>query len=416
MIPVEVLETWLMLSGNQEKESPTMQRRHPHINRFDSDCEERARAVLLGATNSWFPITVSVLAIPTEEDPLIQCINDGWEHFHILETKDQLDTILRVLISASLLPGIERFDSNDIWQAIEDKKEGRTSSTVEAEEIKGPEWEIFTKDPPPNDWPYFKSRKVPVPDSYQHWIESVLLVERLREVNALLGFTRIEAPEETQDPDKRPPRASLSKHDPTWVPVTDVHGEGIFIRFKEEVVKAWEEDDTVKERLKMLLEGHRGWRNERKLDPEEGFPRGRYVMLHTLSHILIRELALECGYNAASIRERIYAEDDGVDPQAGILLYTAAADSDGTLGGLVSLGEPDNLKRLLEQALERIALCSSDPLCAEHVPKKIVLFMLQHVMPVVSSLKLHVSGTIAISIAHYWFPPSKQVLNPFFQS
>ena len=74
----------------------------------------------------------------------------------------------------------------------------------------------------------------------------------------------------------------------------------------------------------MLLEGHRGWRNERKLDPEEGFPRGRYVMLHTLSHILIRELALECGYNAASIRERIYAEDDGVDPQAGILLYTTS--------------------------------------------------------------------------------------------
>ena len=68
----------------------------------------------------------------------------------------------------------------------------------------------------------------------------------MREVNALLGFTRIEAPEETQDPDKRPPRASLSKHDPTWVPVMDVHGEGIFIRFKEEVVKAWEEDDTVK--------------------------------------------------------------------------------------------------------------------------------------------------------------------------
>ena len=77
------------------------------------------------------------------------------------------------------------------------------------------------------------------------------------------------------------------------------------------------------------------------------------------------------------------------------------------------LGEPDNLKRLLEQALERIALCSSDPFVLNMYPKKIVLFMLQHVLPVVSSLKLHVSGTIAISIAHYWFPPSKQVLNPF---
>ena len=63
-------------------------------------------------------------------------------------------------------------------------------------------------------------------------------------------------------------------------------------------------------------------------------------MLHTLSHLLIRELALECGYNAASIRERIYADTEGDQQQAGILIYTAAADSDGTLGGLVELGQP----------------------------------------------------------------------------
>lgn len=87
-------------------------------------------------------------------------------------------------------------------------------------------------------------------------------------------------------------------------------------------------------------------------------------MLHTLSHLLIRELALECGYNAASIRERIYAEGD----QAGILIYTAAADSDGTLGGLVELGKPENLGRLLRQALTRARICSSDPICSEHDP------------------------------------------------
>jgi hypothetical protein len=93
-------------------------------------------------------------------------------------------------------------------------------------------------------------------------------------------------------------------------------------------------------------------------------------MLHTLSHLLIRELALECGYNAASIRERIYADTSGLRPQAGILIYTAAADSDGTLGGLVDLGKPENLGRLLEQALNRSKICSSDPLCSEHDPEK----------------------------------------------
>ena len=84
---------------------------------------------------------------------------------------------------------------------------------------------------------------------------------------------------------------------------------------------------------------------------------------------MIRELALESGYSAASVRERIYAAGYGETPDvAGVLLYTAAPDSDGTLGGLVELGKPDNLGRLIKQALERASICASDPLCAEHHP------------------------------------------------
>jgi hypothetical protein len=120
----------------------------------------------------------------------------------------------------------------------------------------------------------------------------------------------------------------------------------------------------------MLRAGHAGWRNARQLDPNKGYPGIRYAMLHTLSHLLIRELALECGYNAASIRERIYANLEDESPMAGILLYTAAADSDGTLGGLVELGKPSNLGRLIQQALSRATVCSSDPLCSEHNPEQ----------------------------------------------
>ncbi len=120
-----------------------------------------------------------------------------------------------------------------------------------------------------------------------------------------------------------------------------------------------------------LWEAHRGWRTRRALPPEEGWPGERYVLLHSFAHALIRELALECGYTASSIRERIYAADghDGGETMAGVLLYTAAPDSEGTLGGLVSLGEPEHLEPLLRQALERAQLCSSDPLCAEHDPR-----------------------------------------------
>jgi hypothetical protein len=95
----------------------------------------------------------------------------------------------------------------------------------------------------------------------------------------------------------------------------------------------------------------------------------RYVLLHSFAHALLRELALECGYTASSIRERLYATGEDGDDMAGVLLYTAAPDSEGTLGGLVSLGEQEHLGPLLRQALERAQLCSSDPLCAEHDPR-----------------------------------------------
>jgi len=102
-------------------------------------------------------------------------------------------------------------------------------------------------------------------------------------------------------------------------------------------------------------------------NPDDGWPGARYILLHTLSHVLIREFALECGYGTASLKERLYVGSKE-RPMAGLLLYTAAPDSEGTLGGLVGLGHPENLGRLLRQALERAQLCTSDPLCAEHNP------------------------------------------------
>jgi hypothetical protein len=93
-------------------------------------------------------------------------------------------------------------------------------------------------------------------------------------------------------------------------------------------------------------------------------------MLHTFAHALIRQLAVEAGYSAASLRERIYSrnpEDPG-GPMAGLLIYTAATDSEGTLGGLVKQGEPNTLSRHIEAALETVALCASDPICAENLP------------------------------------------------
>jgi hypothetical protein len=150
-----------------------------------------------------------------------------------------------------------------------------------------------------------------------------------------------------------------------------VRGEGIFLRFREDAVLSWEAKDSVKSLEKEFFESHKHWRKLRKLDPiHEGFPGIRLVLLHSLAHALMRQIVLDCGYSSASIRERLYSRnrDEDRGPMAGILLYTAAPDSEGTLGGLVELGDPVSLGRHLKQAFESVRICASDPLCSEHTP------------------------------------------------
>ena len=145
----------------------------------------------------------------------------------------------------------------------------------------------------------------------------------------------------------------------------------MFLRFKESPLNAWCGKPEVKTLEDKFWRGHRQWRKLRKLTPEGAhFPGIRYVLLHSFSHALMRQLAMECGYTAASLRERLYCLPDGVDngPMAGVLIYTSATDSEGTLGGLVQLGDPVKLGYHVAQALEAMKLCASDPLCSEHEP------------------------------------------------
>lgn len=346
---------------------PGCRGRHPHLNRFEEDCVELPRAILLGATNGWFPVTLSVLAIPQTGSPLAQLVADGWNFFEDVESAVEAAGAVKMLKKSAQLPGIESFSGAQVWEAIEAHRRGDVGD--EEVDLKGPEWEVLTSTTPPTDYPHFMAKKVSVPTGLEKYVSRVVLLERLREVNALLGFTRVESPSEGSG-DDRAPRAPIGRTAPNWVPATQVHGEGIFIQFSESALAKWAGLPGVGKLEKRLRGGHRGWRTKRQLPPNEGFPGIRLVLLHTIAHLLIRELALECGYNAASIRERVYGDVEDDKSQAGILIYTAAADSDGTLGGLVDLGKPENLGRLLRQSLDRARICASDPLCAEHDPTK----------------------------------------------
>lgn len=281
--------------------------------------------------------------------------------------------ILKTMRKGGQLGDLAEFDPKDIFEAIQNLKKEASSpaASPEALDLKGPEWEVFSNPAPQSDWPDFMVKKENPPATFSKHIESVLLVEKLREVNALLGFTRIE-PLETGRAEDGCNRAPLWRGKAPWVPATEVRGEGIFIRFSSQQLEKWLSQKSIEERRDVLLKGHASWRRARLLcPPEDNFPGMLMILLHTFAHVLLRELALECGYNTASIRERIYASGDGKSADmAGVLLYTAAADSDGTLGGLVELGKKDNLDRLIKQALRRAQICSSDPLCAEHDPGK----------------------------------------------
>lgn len=351
---------------------PRCRGRHPHLRMFDTHCGETAKAMILGASNQWFPLTRSVLSIPPSKDPVAQVVAELWST--LVECEDQRDLEKQIKLAEKHnikdLLRLKHYKVMDVWAAIEARRAGHGGASEEAGDLLAPEWRVLSnpKDAPEGD--EFRVHEVAPPAKYAAQIERVVLAERLREVTALTGFTRVSSPD--WDPGAPPPSngAPITIGKPHWVPAAESRGEGLFIQLKETAVQAWEATAEASGRLRALEAGHERWRRRRNLDPYEGWREARFVLLHTLAHILINELALECGYSAASIRERIYSRpDDGTgEPMAGILLYTAAADSEGTLGGLVSLGEPGTLERLLDKALARARLCASDPLCAEHTP------------------------------------------------
>jgi hypothetical protein len=348
---------------------PKCRGRHPHLGRADAECNEKLRPVLLGASNSWFPVTLTVLAIPTKDDKLSQLLADKSDLFSDVGTQAELTLALKVLGKSGMLGELSDFKAEEIWEALERQRAGGAKDEA-TRDLKGPEWEAFTSEDPPQNWPDFMVARVEAPKGLASQFDYAVVAERLREVNALIGFTRVDPPDEAKEGGAPPPRAPLSNGGPEWIPATEVRGEGIFLRFSSQRVEEWLARPSVKDREATLLQGHKAFRVARKLaPPEEGFPGILFVLLHSFAHILIRELALECGYSAASVRERIYAAGPGQSPDiAGVLVYTAAPDSDGTLGGLAHLGQPDRLGDLVRAALARARICASDPLCAEHVP------------------------------------------------
>lgn len=345
------------------KMMPQCRGRHPHLGVTGEPCSEQLRTMVLGAANLWFSSSVSVLSLPSGGGSVNQLVYDNWAQLEAMPNRETLPYAMS--LSRELRGAFAGLDHDEIWAAIVARRDG--NEVDEISDVLGPEWSALTGASQNVNTTNFEAQPITPPASATGVVSGVTLVHRLRVVTALCGFTRIVSPEPGDPASLAPLEVTGS---PTWVPVVENRGEGVFIRLDETAVAAWERRASESPEMQALRRAHQEWRQIRNLDPSEGWPGERYVLLHSLSHVLINELAIECGYSSASIGERIYsrAPGEGPEPMAGILLYTSAPDSEGTLGGLVALGQPAELGPIIERALERAGLCSSDPLCADHEP------------------------------------------------
>lgn len=340
---------------------PMCRGRHPHLQIFEP-CGDPLRMIVLGASNLWFSVTASALHLP-QTGGLDQIVDDHWD---ILGAAPQV-ILAQIIAGMESLRELRDIPVDVVWHAIEKRREAKPGEPQGETDLLDAEWALLSS--PTTETQDEDFRAVPnsgVPLGYSNLLRQVVRVPRLREVQALLGFTRLNAPERRE---LRPQNLVQLRNGHTqWVPAVEKRGEGIFLEFDEARVTSWEIQAEQHPGVIALRAAYRTLMNSLGRSPDPNFPAARTLLLHTLSHLLIRQVSLDCGYSSASIRERLYLGRPGART-AGLLLSTAASDSEGTLGGLVSLGETKHLTRLLESAMDDARRCSSDPLCSEHVPQ-----------------------------------------------
>ncbi len=327
--------------------------RRPWLGIRDSeDCTEVPRTLQRGASNVWFPVVASSISIPPWSEGTFALLDRHW-------------TILQHIPEEALRPTIEglkltegtHYTVDDLINAIVQRRRGE-GLPEGPEALKRQEYEALLHSTPE------KSRRdefvcVPapvIPEPVSDWIDTVMLVKRLREVRALLAFTRLLPPDSEESPGHL---AKLFLNDPRWRPAIEVTGEGVFMRLRIDKLSEWEKRPGVVERTERIRRNAERRTSNLGGNAQSATP--RLLLIHTFAHALIAQWSLDCGYPAASLRERLYVSED----MCGFMIYTATSDSAGSLGGVVAQANPDGLATSFVESLNRMAWCSADPLCIE---------------------------------------------------
>lgn len=364
----------------------------------ESNCQHPLVATLINQTNLYFPRTISAISLPDLEQPdeaVTGARNDIEQDQAICgiartvwNMPNQETAIAMVQNSLqqrglSHPPELIREALTSLFSSVAPVVKGAAIPVAPESSVlqfRRAEFNIIRNEVnDPDKIPNLRVVPSRVPAELKHWISKINLVERLRETRVFYGFDRLEP---ASSPLADMPMSALRQlfrtvpSQPTerWLPAIEVFGEGIYLELDEKSIQHWQSENKewLEERLDdaflVRLAGE-----FKTLPPDDASNRdwaSRYLLVHTFAHILINQLVFDCGYSTAALRERLYISADPVAPMAGVLVYTAAGDSEGTLGGLVRLGRPDRFLPVVQRALSRASWCSADPICSEHLGGK----------------------------------------------
>jgi len=325
-------------------------------------CTRRCRMLQRGGSNVYFSKVASSILIPPHSDPIRRILDSDrwWPSLSSGVTVDGEPDRTRVQVVAEQT----HTDFEELFNAVREKLRHANAREVGSEEdYRAAEYRALLGaggDPEGS----FVVRSDPVAgysSDVQRCFESIVRVEKLAETRVLTGFSRINPP--AHDVFDQTDIDQLALQRQPWLPAVRVHGEGVFLQLRQVAVEKWESHAGLQDRIDIMrrraahVARERG-RSARDLPPV-------FFLLHALAHVIIRRLSFDCGYGSSALRERLYCGDTGSRPMAGLLIYTAAGDSEGTLGGLVQQARPHRFNTLLERAVSESVWCSSDPLCIE---------------------------------------------------
>ncbi|MBL1101592.1 DUF1998 domain-containing protein [Streptomyces coffeae] len=338
-----------------------------------ASCGQQVHIVQRTAGNVYHPVVYSALDIPQSEEPP-RAEQDAAEavrgHAYWTNLLDALGTPRAALFRDMIKEDTDAPDSL-IDQLIAEatgssapRPDGHSESG--RTDLSRDEWHAFDATELPEPTGDFAIRRGGLGlngETEEPWgtldahVDGVILADRLREVRALTGFRRHSL------------GGTLIPADTSgrlrWLPATEVYGEGIVLTLDEQRLTTWESDPRVRAHVHGIrADLDASFRDEQLAETVGSELSARFLLLHTLAHLLIRQLSFDSGYTTASLRERVYGRPE--HGQRGLLIYTAAGDAEGTLGGLVRQGEAPHFAETLIRMLEAAAWCSADPLCAEH--------------------------------------------------